>query len=167
MRTVSVEDDTRQADKSRKLKRPDDGVCSVLIKPHSDCVETTEYHAPGVAKYPFSTALSRYSLSICQGRYSPVVAMTIKKHKPLVLGLIFSPTFFWGTTYAFIFQEVFMFKNIFEKILAELSGELSHIIVRQVTPIALPSILFTEHVVVWSLLLVVVSFVIDRVFGAD
>ncbi|EDM0872848.1 hypothetical protein GH708_13255 [Salmonella enterica] len=60
-----------------------------------------------------------------------------------------------------------MFKNIFEKILAELSGELSHIIVRQVTPIALPSILFTEHVVVWSLLLVVVSFVIDRVFGAD
>ncbi|EAQ4580981.1 hypothetical protein HCM42_002455 [Salmonella enterica subsp. enterica] len=60
-----------------------------------------------------------------------------------------------------------MFKNIFEKILAELSGELSHIIVRQVTPIALPSILFTEHVVVWSLLLVVVSFVIDRVFGVD
>ncbi|EHL8494094.1 hypothetical protein KE504_000032 [Salmonella enterica] len=60
-----------------------------------------------------------------------------------------------------------MFKNIFEKILAELSGELSNIIVRQVTPIALPSILFTEHVVVWSLLLVVVSFVIDRVFGVD
>lgn len=32
MRTVSVEDDTRQADKSRKLKRPDDGACSELIK---------------------------------------------------------------------------------------------------------------------------------------
>lgn len=58
-------------------------------------------------------------------------------------------------------------KIFLKKILAELSGELSHIIVRQVTPIALPSILFTEHVVVWSLLLVVVSFVIDRVFGAD
>ncbi|ECQ3321634.1 hypothetical protein GIZ89_23785 [Salmonella enterica] len=32
VRTVSVEDYTRQADKSRKLKRPDDGACSELIK---------------------------------------------------------------------------------------------------------------------------------------
>ncbi|EFP1523462.1 hypothetical protein NGF27_005255, partial [Salmonella enterica subsp. enterica] len=54
-----------------------------------------------------------------------------------------------------------------EKVLGEISGEFSHVIVRQVTPIALPSVLFTEHVVVWSLLLVVVSFVIEKIFGID
>lgn len=60
-----------------------------------------------------------------------------------------------------------MLKSIIEKVLGEISGEFSHVIVRQVTPIALPSVLFTEHVVVWSLLLVVVSFVIDKIFGID
>ncbi|EBW7445291.1 hypothetical protein NAK90_000483 [Salmonella enterica] len=58
-----------------------------------------------------------------------------------------------------------MLKSIIEKVLGEISGEFSHVIVRQVTPIALPSVLFTEHVVVWSLLLVVVSFVIEKIFG--
>ncbi|EAA8759596.1 hypothetical protein LB105_003639 [Salmonella enterica] len=60
-----------------------------------------------------------------------------------------------------------MLKSIIEKVLGEISGEFSHVIVRQVTPIALPSVLFTEHVVVWSLLLVVVSFVIEKIFGID
>lgn len=60
-----------------------------------------------------------------------------------------------------------MLKSIIEKVLGEISGEFSHVIVRQVTPIALPSVLFTEHVVVWSLLLVVVSLVIEKIFGID
>ncbi|EKH9241350.1 hypothetical protein PAM20_002309 [Salmonella enterica subsp. enterica serovar Newport] len=60
-----------------------------------------------------------------------------------------------------------MLKSIIEEVLGEISGEFSHVIVRQVTPIALPSVLFTEHVVVWSLLLVVVSFVIEKIFGID
>ncbi|EAM6080649.1 hypothetical protein CDJ04_07015 [Salmonella enterica] len=60
-----------------------------------------------------------------------------------------------------------MLKSIIEKVLGEISGEFSHVIVRQVTPIALPSVLFTEHVVVWSLLLVIISFTIERVFGID
>lgn len=60
-----------------------------------------------------------------------------------------------------------MLKSIIEKVLGEISGEFSHVIVRQVTPIALPSVLFTEHVVVWSLLLVVVSFVIEKIFSID
>ncbi|EBM0566563.1 hypothetical protein NXJ56_001048 [Salmonella enterica] len=60
-----------------------------------------------------------------------------------------------------------MLKSIIEKVLGEISGEFSHVIVRQVTPIALPSVLFTEHVVVWSLLLVMVSFVIEKIFGID
>ncbi|EEN5587713.1 hypothetical protein [Salmonella enterica] len=60
-----------------------------------------------------------------------------------------------------------MLKNILEKVFGEISGELSHVIVRQITPIALPPVLFTEHVVVWSLLLVVVSFTIDKLFNID
>lgn len=38
-----------------------------------------------------------------------------------------------------------MLKSIIEKVLGEISGEFSHVIVRQVTPIALPSFHFSPR----------------------